>query len=166
MIKPTRLIKHLFAARWQVHRRFSKRSMHAITAAIRESEKQHMGELRFVIEAGLEWYDLFSDINSRERALQVFSQLRIWDTERNSGVLIYLQLADHKVEIIADRGINSRVSHSVWLNICQDMESKFRTGDFEAGVLLGISAITNLLQQHYPAQGQHPNDLPDHPVIL
>lgn len=140
--------------------------MQAITAAIRESEKQHMGELRFVIEAGLEWQDLFYGINSRERALQIFSQLQIWDTEHNSGVLIYLLLADRKVEIIADRGINSRVNHSVWLNICQDMESKFRAGDFESGVLMGISAITALLQQHFPPQEHHHNDLPDHPVVL
>ena len=166
MNKLTRLIKHLFAARWQVHSRFPKRSMHVITAAIKESEKQHMGELRFVMEAGLEWQDMFTGINSRERALQVFSQLRIWDTEHNSGVLIYLLLADRKVEIIADRGINSRVTQAVWLNICQDMESKFRTGDFEQGALLGISAITTLLKQHFPAQGLHPNDLPDQPVVI
>jgi uncharacterized membrane protein len=125
-----------------------------------------MGELRFVVEAGLEWQDLFSGIKSHERALQIFSQLRVWDTEHNSGVLIYLLLADHKVEIIADRGINSRVSQSVWLGICQDMENKFRAGEFEQGVLLGISAITRLLQQHFPAQEHNLNDLPDHPVVL
>jgi hypothetical protein len=166
MNKLTRLIKHLFASRWQVHSRFPKRSMQAITAAIRESEKLHMGELRFVVEAGLEWEDLLSGINSRERALQIFSNLRIWDTEHNSGVLIYLLLADRNVEIIADRGINARVKQAEWVSICQDMESKFRTDDFEQGVRLGVTAITGLLQQHFPAQEHNPNDLPDQPVVL
>jgi len=125
-----------------------------------------MGELRFVVEAGLDWPDLFDDISSRERALEVFSHLRVWDTEHNSGVLIYLLLAERKVEIVADRGINSRVGKTAWLSICQDMESQFRTGNFENGVLLGISAITTLLQQHFPAQTHNPNDLSNRPVIL
>jgi len=140
--------------------------MHSIATAIRVSEKLHMGELRFVAEAGLEWQDLFFGVNSRERALQIFSQLRIWDTEHNSGVLIYLLLADRKVEILADRGINARVSPGVWLRICRDMESKFRSDEFESGVLMGIAAITHQLQQHFPAQAHNPNELPDYPVIL
>jgi len=154
------------SARWQISRRFSTRTMHTIAAAIRESETLHMGELRFVVEAGLDWPDLISGLTSRERALQVFSQLRIWDTEHNSGVLIYLLLAEHKVEIVADRGINSRVGHAAWINICQDMEKQFHTGNFEAGVLVGVSAITALLQQHFPALEHNPNDLPDHPTIM
>lgn len=162
----TRFIKHLFAARWQARLRFPQRSMQAIAAAIHNSEKLHMGELRFVVEAGLEWHDLFSGINSRERALQLFSQLRIWDTEHNSGVLIYLLLTDHKVEIVADRGINAKVSPAKWLSICQDMESSFRANEFESGVLLGVAAITRLLQQHFPSQELNPNELPDQPVIL
>lgn len=125
-----------------------------------------MGELRFVVEPGLDWPELFSGVTSRERALEVFSSLRVWDTEHNSGVLIYLLLADHKVEIIADRGINARVNESEWVKICHDMESKFRTGDFEKGVLCGISAISTLLLKHYPSQEHNPNDLPDHPTIL
>lgn len=166
MKKITRFIKHLFAARWQVRLRFPLRSMQSIAAAIRDSEKLHMGELRFVVEAGLEWQDLFSGIHSRERALQVFSQLRVWDTEHNSGVLIYLLLANHKVEIVADRGINSRVNQAEWISICQDMESKFRAGEFESGVLQGVAAVSRLLQQHFPAQTHNPNDLPDHPIVL
>lgn len=166
MTKLKRLLKHLFTTRWQLAQRFPQASLQAIENAIRESEKLHMGELRFVVEAGLEWQDLFADMKSRAHALEVFSQLRIWDTEHNSGVLIYLLLADHKVEIIADRGINSRVEQSVWRQICQDMESKFRTGEFENGVLQGITAISKLLQTHYPAQDRNPNDLSDHAVIL
>lgn len=166
MMQLTRLLKHLLATSWQLAQYFSRRNLQTIETAIRESEKQHMGELRFVVEAGLEWQKLWAGTNSRDRALEIFSQLRIWDTEHNSGVLIYLLLADRKVEIIADRGINARVAQAAWLQICQDMESKFRTGDFESGVLQGIAAISHLLQTHYPAQQHNPNDLPDHAVIV
>ena len=166
MNKLTRFIKHLTAARWQVRRRLPARSMNAIEVAIHASEKIHMGELRFAVEAGLDWPDLFAGITSRERALEVFSQLRVWDTDHNSGVLIYLLLADRKVEIVADRGIHARVGNAVWISICQDMESKFRSGDFESGVLLGITEITALLQQHFPAHAHNPNDLSDRPAVL
>lgn len=166
MKKIIRLVNHLTAARWQIMRRFPRPSMKRIEAAISASETRHMGELRFVVEAGLDWPVLFSGLSSRDRALEVFSSLRIWDTEHNSGVLIYLLLAEHKVEIVADRGINALVDQSEWVNICHDMEGKFRLGDFENGALAGISAISALLQQHYPAQAHNPNDLSDRPVVM
>ncbi len=161
-----RFFKHLTAARWQVARRFPRRSMDAIAAAIRQSETLHMGELRFAVEAGLDWPELFSGTTSRERALQVFSHLRVWDTEHNSGVLIYLLLSERKVEIVADRGIHTRVGKAGWSAICHNMENKFRAGEFEGGVLQGIAEITALLQQHFPAQEHNPNELPDRPVVL
>lgn len=161
-----RLLKHLSAARWQVSRRLPQRSLNAITAAITASEKHHLGELRFVVEAGLDWADLLSGVTSRARALQVFSNLRIWDTEHNSGVLIYLLLADRKVEIVADRGIHKLVIQSVWQEICRDMEFHFRNGEFEKGVLQGIAEINQLLQQHFPSRGHKANELPDQPTIL
>ncbi len=166
MKKLVRIFKHLLANRLQVTRRLPRRSMHAIETAIAASESQHRGELRFVVEAGLDWPELFSGTSARKRALDVFSHLRIWDTEHNSGVLIYLLLADNKVEILADRGINARVNQQEWTSICQDMESKLRMGDFERGALIGIHAITSLLKLHFPAEGQQQNELPDHPVIL
>lgn len=137
-----------------------------IEAAIRESETLHMGELRVAVEAGLEWPELFAGISSHERAVEVFSHLRVWDTEHNSGVLIYLLLADHKVEIVADRGIDKLVGSSAWTGICQDMESKFRIGEFESGVLIGISSISALLKQFFPARGQNKNELSDQPTVL
>lgn len=166
MNKILRIFKHLAAARWQVRRHFPESSMNAIETAISASEKMHMGELRFVVEAALDWPELFSGMSSRERAIEVFSQLRIWDTELNSGVLIYLLLADHKVEIIADRGINARVASSIWQAICKDMEDRFHAGDFEGGVTQGISAISALLIQHFPGHTDNPNELPDHPTVL
>lgn len=161
-----RLLKHLSAARWQVARRFPVHSMAAIEAAINQSETTHMGELRFAVEAGLDWSELLAGTNSHQRALQVFSQLRVWDTEHNSGVLIYLLLADRKVEIVADRGIHARVGKAGWVEICRNMESRFRAGEFENGVLLGISAITALLQQNFPAEHENPDELPNKPVVL
>ena len=166
MKRLTRFFKHITSGRWQVARRFPKRSMLAIEAAIRRSESSHMGELRFAVEAALDWPDLLVGASSRGRALEVFSRLRVWDTEHNSGVLIYLLLADRKVEIIADRGIHARVGEAGWAAICRNMEKKFRAGEFEGGVLEGIAAITVLLQQHFPAQGANPNELPDYPVTL
>ncbi|BBE50269.1 hypothetical protein OYT1_ch0702 [Ferriphaselus amnicola] len=161
-----RTLNHLLAGRWQVRRRFPKDSMARIEAAIGQSEHTHMGELRFAVEAGLDWPELVTGTSAHQRALQVFSDLRVWDTEHNSGVLIYLLLADRDVEIVADRGIHTRVGAASWEAICHDMEAHFRSGAFEQGVLHGIAAIASLLQQHFPAQGKNPNELPDHPVTL
>lgn len=162
----SRIIKHLAASRWHVRRIFPTHSLHAITRAITASELQHMGELRFVVEAGLEWQELVRNTSSRSRALQVFSDLRIWDTENNSGVLIYLLLAERKVEIVADRGISKKVEQPIWNNICRNMEHHFRSGEFEQGVLLGIDDISNLLKQHFPANNTRKNELPDQPTLL
>lgn len=166
MNKLIRFIRHLTAGRWQVARCFPMHSMKLIASAIHQSESRHMGELRFAVEAGLDWPHLLADVSSRERALEVFSQLRVWDTEHNSGVLIYLLLSDRRVEIVADRGIHACVGETQWHAICHAMEQKFRTGEFESGVLEGLAAITELLQQYFPAQEAKPNELPDYPVTL
>jgi hypothetical protein len=166
MNKLETVLKHLLAGRWQVTRHFPKPTMARIEAAIKRSESMHMGELRFAVEAGLEWRELLHGITPGQRAIEVFSQLRIWDTEHNSGVLIYLLLADRHVEIIADRGIHARVGDAQWQAICRDMETHFRAGDFEQGVLTGITAISDLLHLHFPAHGSHADQLPNSPVIL
>lgn len=166
MNKMTRFLKHLLATRWQVASSFPAYSMHAIRDAIQASEANHMGELKFAVEAGLDWPQLLSGTTSRERAIEVFSQLKIWDTEHNSGVLIYLLLADRKVEIVADRGIHARVGNEGWATICHGMEKEFRKGNFESGVLQGITAISALLHEHFPAQPHNPNELSDQPIVL
>lgn len=166
MKKLQRLFRHLTATRWQVARCFPGYSMRAIQNAIKASEASHMGELRFAVEAGLDWPHLLEGMTSRERAMQVFSQLHMWDTEHNSGVLIYLLLADRKVEIVADRGIHARVGEAGWSAICREMERQFRAGEFESGVLHGVAAITALLQQHFPAHQHNRDELSDRPVIL
>jgi len=166
MNKIKRTLKHLLSARWQVARVLPSSAMHRIQAAITESERLHDGELRFAVEPGLDWHQLGRGQTSRARAIEVFSQLRVWDTAHNSGVLIYLLLADRKVEIVADRGIHAKVGQAGWETLCRHMERQFRAGAFEVGVLEGIAAITELLQQHFPALEDNPNELPDTPIVL
>lgn len=159
-----RIFKHLITPGWKVKRAFPAQSLAAIEAAIRESEKQHRGEIRFAVEAALEVGPLFRGIDARERAIEVFSELRVWDTEENTGVLIYLLLADHDVEIVCDRGINARVAQSEWNAICAHMEAAFARRNFEAGALTGIGEIGALLAQHFPAGPTNLDELSNVPV--
>jgi len=161
-----RILKHLLYGRLQVLRRFPPSTMVTIKEAIRQSEANHMGELRFAVEAALDWRDLLRGVTPHERAIEMFSQLRVWDTQHNSGVLIYLLLADRRVEIVADRGIHERVGEQGWRAICSEMEHAFRSGNFELGAVTGINRISALLAQHFPVQGANPNELSDAPVIL
>lgn len=166
-MRMARFIRHLTSGPWALRRHLPGKAMHAIRDAIATSEQTHLGELRFAIEASLGWGQLLRGLTPRQRAIQVFSQLRVWDTEQNSGVLIYLLLADRAVEIVADRGIHARVGEQVWCDICRVMEKHFREGDFEQGALEGIRAITTQLQEHFPSHhNPNPNELPDAPVVL
>ena len=135
-------------------------------AAIQSSEKNHGGEVRFVVEASLEGTPLWQGQTARERAIDVFSQLRIWDTEGNNGVLIYLLLADRAVEIIADRGIHARTGSAPWAAICRNMELAYSKSGFLPGTLAGIASIASVMGQHFPAQDKRTNELPDTPVVL
>ncbi len=162
-----RILRHLLAGPWQVRRCFPKSAMLRIRTEIENSETRHLGELRFAVEAGLHWHHLWQGISGRDRAIELFSQLHVWDTEHNSGVLIYLLLADRRVEIIADRGIHARVGDAGWQAISRAMETAFSNGKFEQGVLTGISHITALLVEYFPASGRpNKNELPDTPVVL
>lgn len=160
------IIKHLFFGDWQVRRAFPKASLDAIEEAIHSCEVTHGGEIRFVVEASLEGAPLWKGQTTRERAIDVFSQLRIWDTEGNNGVLIYLLLADRSVEIVADRGIHARTGSEPWAAICRDMEVAFSKSNFLPGTLTGITFIANIIGQHFPAQEKRNNELPDTPVVL
>ena len=128
------------------------------------SERQHDGELRFAVEAGLPLQ--FLRTTTRKRAETLFGQLRVWDTEHNSGVLIYVQLVDRRIEIVADRGISAKVEQSEWNAICRRMEQSFKYGRYADGALQAIEAITRLLARHFPPRGRNPNELPDKPVVL
>ena len=162
-----RILRHLFTGRLAVRRIFPISSLAAIEQAIKQSEISHEGEVRFAVEAALNTLPLLRDQSARDRAVEVFSQLRVWDTEHNNGVLIYLLLADRDVEIIADRGINVRVGSEEWERICREMEIAFRQGRFESGVIAGISAVGSHLQKHFLTEREGgENELSDTPVIL
>ena len=161
-----RIIKHLVTGHLAVKAAFPARALHAIEQAIRATEARHAGQIRFAVEASLDFAALRHKQTASERAIEMFAQLRVWDTEHNNGVLIYLLLADHDVEIVADRGIHAKLGNAVWEAICRDMEAAFRLGKFEAGVIDGIHAVGSHLQRHFPAQSATRNELPDKPVVL
>ena len=152
-----RIGKHLLHHRWWQRRYFPPNVLAAIEAAIKAGETAHAGQVRFVVEGALDGAPLFRGQSARERALDIFSQLRIWDTAHNNGVLIYLLLADRDVEIVADRGIDARVGADGWEKICTAMEVDFRAGNFERGVIAGIAAVSREMAKHFPrseARGQ------------
>jgi len=149
-----------------VRRWFPQPVLDAIQAAIARCESTHRGQIRFVIERELAWMPLLSGMTARARALEVFSLLRIWDTEENNGVLIYVMLADRRVEIVADRGIHRHVADAGWNAMCKKIESEFRNRRFEAGVVGGIESISARLREHFPPDGAQHNDIPDAPVLM
>lgn len=161
-----RFFRHMFSHPWQVQRHFSVQALRTIEKAISASEKTHAGEIRFVVEAGLHPYKILCKKTPKKRAIELFGRLNVWDTEHNNGVLIYLLLADRDVEIVADRGIYQHIGHDGWEEICHEMEGLFRKGQFEAGVLQGISHISTLLQQYYPQTGTSKNEVPNKPLVM
>jgi uncharacterized membrane protein len=157
-------LKHLLTPHWWAVRAFSSGVLRQIESAIKASEHKHDGELRFAIEGPLPFAALRT--TTRRRAEALFGQLGVWDTEHNSGVLIYVQLVDRRIEIVADRGISAQVDESRWKEICRQMEQSFRKGDLAEGAVRAIEAITVLLAKHFPPRGRNPNELPDKPVVL
>lgn len=161
-----RILQHLSKGRAAVRRIFPQRSLDKIEQAIHKTELRHAGQIRFAVEASLDLLPLLAGQTAQQRALDVFSKLRVWDTEHNNGVLIYLLLADRDVEIVADRGIHARLGQETWEGICREMEAAFRAGEFEAGVLAGIHAVGEHLSRHFPASPEQYNEMPDSPVIM
>ncbi len=165
-MNPGRIARHLLIPDWWAHRAFSKRVLNRIDTAAHDSDKLHRGELCFAIEGDLELPALLRGMSPCERAEDLFSQMRVWDTEENSGVLIYVQLIDHCIEIVADRGISAKVDQTEWDAICATMQSAFHAGEYEQGVLDAIESITALLKQHFPPRGDNPDELPNRPLRL
>lgn len=161
-----RFFRHLLLPPWYLKRVLTNQNLQKIEALIQQSEQGHTGEIRFAVETALDIGDLWKNVSARERALVVFSQLGIWDTEGNNGVLIYLLIGDRDVEIIADRGINNIVGSTEWQRICHAMEELFRGGKFFEGIALGIQQISEHLARHFPARPTDINELANKPVIL
>ena len=145
---------------------FSASVLDSLQAAIRQCEARHSGQIAFAVEHALGWRELVRGVTCRDRAREVFSQLRVWDTEQNNGVLIYLLMADRQVEIVADRGIHQRVGSESWETLCRGMEKQFSEGRFEEGLKRALEAIGQMLEAEYPHVPSVKNELPDRPVIL
>jgi uncharacterized membrane protein len=161
-----RWIKHLWA-RLGAERHFPPATLDAIQHAIAASEHRHLGEICFAVEGGLPIGEIFARRSPRERAVDAFARLRVWDTEQNTGVLVYILLADHAIEIVADRGIAAKVGEAEWSAICTLMRDHFAAGEYEKGALAGVEAIGEILARHFPADGsRNPDELPDRPVFL
>ena len=162
-----RLMRHRWLDESDTRRALGPQALARIEERIAQSEKLHTGEIRVCVEAGLPLSYLWRGASARERAVSMFGKLRVWDTEANNGVLIYLLLAEHQIEIVADRGIARHVPPGHWQAIVAGMRSEFRAGRFEAGLLQAVEAVERLMLQHYPpAEGQaNPNELPDRPFV-
>ncbi len=162
----TRFFRHVWMSPFILRSRFPQVTLDAIEVSVNASEKLHRGQLRFAIEAELSTAQLWHGITSRQRALDVFSLLGVWDTEENNGVLIYVLLADRKVEIVADRGIHRHVGDERWKAICREIELHYRKKDFASGSIAGIAKISAELEHYFPANGTQKNEQSDRPVVL
>jgi uncharacterized membrane protein len=161
-----RFFRHVASGPWSIQRAFPAATMAAIEREIRAAEATHRGEIVFAVQGSLDFWRLVHGTSARERALEVFSELRVWDTEHSNGVLVYLLLADRDVEIVADRGIHGPCGPEAWEEICRRMEAEFRAGRFEAGVVHGVRAVGEHLARHFPGDDSNPNELTDEPVII
>ena len=161
-----RILRHLAMTPWRERRAFPRATLAAIERAIKLAEAQHLGQIRFAVEGALHGAGLFHGQSSRERALEVFSMLRMWDTEHRNGVLIYLLLADRAVEIVADRGVHIKVGSQEWQSICRQMEGELRAGQYESAIVNGIRSVARHLVRHFPTDRPGPRELPDTPVVL
>jgi uncharacterized membrane protein len=161
-----RIARHLLVLPGAVTRAFPPAAMATIEQAIARSETQHSGEVRFAVEPALDTGALLAGQSARERAIEVFSHLRLWDTEERNGVLIYLLLAERNIEIVADRGVNAKVNAAEWETICRAMEAALKRGHYGEAVVTGIESASRLLARHFPPRSGDRNELPDRPVRL
>ena len=161
-----RFWRHIVMNPMLARRHFPAAAMQAIGREIAAAEGRHRGEIVFIVEAELHTADLWRGLTPRHRARQVFAQHGVWNTEENNGVLIYVLLADRAVEIVADRGIDSRVAHGEWAAICRSIEREFSQRRYAEGASAGVRAVSELLSKHFPASGPRRNELPDRPILI
>jgi uncharacterized membrane protein len=167
MTRMQRVLSNLFDHWFQLHRRFPPALLDEITTAIAAGENAHRGEVRFAIESRLTPWAVLEGLDAPTRARQVFAQLRVWDTEHNSGVLFYVLMSEHRIEIVADRGVAARVTAVEWEAICAGMRDRYARGQWREGSIEGVAAAHALLRQHFPSDGtDNPDELPDRPILL
>jgi uncharacterized membrane protein len=161
-VKLGRFLKHLWCDERDVRRVLPDAAMQRLEARVTDSERRHTGEIRICVEAAMPWDWLWRDATPRDRAIEMFAELRVWDTEQNNGVLIYLLLAEHAIEIVDDRGLDRHVPDSEWKAVVDAMASEFRAGRFEEGLTRAIDAVDALLVRHFPhAGGDNVDELPN-----
>jgi uncharacterized membrane protein len=158
--------RHLRSSSAQARQAFPPETLAAIGAAVAAGEQTHRGEVRLVVEKSLPFDAVWDDVTNRQRALTLFADYGVWDTEDNCGVLIYINLAEHKVDIVADRGIDRKIDAPTWQAICRTMTAGFKRGDFHHATLAAIGEVNALLRQHFPADRPGANELPDHPIVM
>ncbi len=158
-----RLLRHRWLDDTDTRRALDDAALDRLAARVAESETRHGGEIRISVEAGLPLSYLWKRLSARDRALTLFGKLRVWDTEHNNGVLIYLLLAEHAIEIVADRGLARQVPPAHWQAVVAGMREAFRAGRYEAGLMQAVEAVEALLVQHFPlrAEAANPNELSD-----
>ena len=163
-----RILKHRRLDERDARRAIDAPALQRIEARVAASERHHSGEIRVCIEASLPMSYLQRDATARERAVAMFGKLRVWDTEHNNGVLIYLLLAEQRIEIVADRGLNRHVGAATWQDIADAMGAAFQRGQFEAGLNHAIDAVDALLVRLFAIDDAqlNPNELPDRPLVL
>lgn len=162
-----RLVTNAFGAWFQIGRHFPRATLEAITKTVADGEDKHRGELRVAIESRLPFAAVAAGVTARDRAAMLFSHLRVWDTDENCGVLLYVLLAEHRIEIIADRGIARVVSPTEWEAITTHMRDEFAQGRFREAVQTGVAEAGALLARHFPGNGNpRENQLPDRPLVL
>lgn len=159
-----RVFRHFLMNRSRVRSAFPENALRNIESAIATAEDSHGGEIRFAVEGDLANGALWNDLSPRARAVQVFGELGVWDTEHNNGVLLYVLLADRDVEIVADRGFAGKVTDAEWTEVCSKIEQAYKSGEFERGSVDGVAAISRLIGRHFPATDG--NELPNSPAIL
>jgi uncharacterized membrane protein len=161
-----RVWRHITTTTSVAKRAFPTATLDAITAAVMAGEQTHRGEVRLVVEKSLPFAAVWAGVTNRQRALAMFAECGVWDTADNSGVLIYVNLAERKVDIVADRGIDRCIDSATWKAVCDTMTAGFAQGNFHDSTLAAIARVNALLRTHFPANGSRPNELPDRPVML
>lgn len=171
MTRMQRAWRHLLSGGWTTRKHFPAAVLEHIEATVRAAERKHPGEIRFAVEAALPLAAIWAGQDSRDRAVELFSELRVWDTEHNNGVLIYILLADRKIEIVVDRGVaGGHVPQSEWDECAEIASRSFRAGQFEQGSIAVIESVAAVLNRHPPGTpGVRPdvgNEMPDKPIVL
>lgn len=164
----SRIARHVMASQRGTHKLFSTDTMQRLQESIASGEATHRGEVRLIVESALPLRKVRRGMSTRQRALDLFGTFRVWDTEENNGVLLYINVADRKLEIIADRAASRRIGDPHWQTVCGVAQASFRKGEFERGLTQALASIHDALSVAFPADGHTPrkNELPDAPVVL